>query len=95
MTLQGPVMRGVSTRDMDGIRAPYFDGTQPCAQTDAELFFPESAGDALRIKPVVKKICGSCDFQSDCLEYALRTNSFGIWGGTLEVERRRMRRYAS
>jgi len=95
MTLQGPVTLGNSTKRMGGIKAPFFDGSQPCAQTDSELFFPESAGDAVRIKPIVKKICGSCDFQSECLEYALNTNSFGIWGGTLETERKRMRRYAS
>ena len=93
MTLQGPVQHGISTKRMVGIKAPFFDGTQPCAQTDSEIFFPESAGDAVRLKPLVKKICGSCDFQSECLEYALNTNSFGIWGGTLETERRRMLRY--
>lgn len=93
MTLQGPVTHGDSTKRTDGIKAPFFDGTQPCAQTDAEFFFPESAGDAVRAKPIIKKICGSCDFQTECLEYALNTNSFGIWGGTLEVERRRMLKY--
>jgi WhiB family redox-sensing transcriptional regulator len=86
-------MLGFSTKNTGGIKAPYFDGTQPCAQTDAEFFFPESVGDALRAKPIVKKICGSCDFRAECLEYALETNSFGIWGGTLEAERKRILRY--
>jgi Transcription factor WhiB len=95
MTLQGPAMHGNSIKRMDGIKAPFFDGTQPCAQTDPELFFPDSAGDALRIKSVIKRICGSCDFKTECLEYALETRPFGIWGGTLESERKRMRRYAS
>jgi WhiB family transcriptional regulator, redox-sensing transcriptional regulator len=93
MTLQGPVTHGDSTKRMGGIKAPFFDGSQLCAQTDAELFFPESAGDALRVKSIVKKICGSCEFQAPCLEYALDTQSFGIWGGTLETERRRMLKY--
>jgi WhiB family redox-sensing transcriptional regulator len=78
---------------MGGIKAPFFDGTQPCAQTDPELFFPDSAGDALRVKHLVKKICSSCDFQAECLEYAIDTDSFGIWGGTLEVERKRIIKY--
>jgi len=93
MTLQVPVMHGTSTKKMDGIKAPFFDGTQPCAQTDPEIFFPESAGDALRVKPIIKKICGECDFQTACLKYALDTNPLGIWGGTLESERRHMRKY--
>jgi WhiB family redox-sensing transcriptional regulator len=78
---------------MVGIKAPFFDGSQPCAQIDSELFFPESAGDAVRLKPIIKKICGSCDFQAPCLEYALDTHSFGIWGGTLETERKKMLGY--
>jgi len=93
MTHLGPVMLGNSIKRTDGIKAPFFDGSQPCAQTDPELFFPESAGDAVRAKSVIRRICGSCDFQAECLEYALETNPFGIWGGTLENERRRMRRY--
>jgi WhiB family redox-sensing transcriptional regulator len=94
MTLQGPAQHGSSIKEMGGTnKAPFFDGSQPCAQIDSELFFPESAGQAAQVKSTIRKICGSCDFQSECLEYALNTNSFGIWGGTLETERRRMLRY--
>jgi WhiB family redox-sensing transcriptional regulator len=92
MTLQGPVTHGSSTKRMVGIKAPFFDGTQPCAQTDPELFFPENAGEANRTKRVVKQICGHCEFRADCLEYALTHEVFGIWGGMLDSERRILRR---
>lgn len=73
--------------------APFFDGTQLCAQVDPELFFPDKGGSTKD----AKRLCGSCEFLAPCLDYALTTriNGIGIggvWGGTSEVERRRIRR---
>ena len=59
-----------------------------CAQTDPELFFPEkgrAAHDAIAI-------CRSCDVQKKCLEWALVHGEHGIWGGTTESDRRKLRR---
>lgn len=60
-----------------------------CAQTDPEAFFPEkggSTGDA-------KRICSSCEVKDDCLAYALSHDErFGVWGGTSERERRKLKR---
>jgi WhiB family redox-sensing transcriptional regulator len=92
MSLQAHVQHGDFGKQKAGIKAPYFDGTQPCAQTDPELFFPENAGEANRTKRVVKQICGHCEFQADCLEYGLTHDVFGIWGGMLDSERRMMKR---
>jgi hypothetical protein len=36
-------------------------------------------------------ICESCDVSDHCLEYSLRHEPFGIWGGKNEAERVRMR----
>lgn len=33
-----------------------------------------------------------CMVREQCLEYALRTNEYGVWGGTTEKERLRIRR---
>ncbi len=56
-----------------------------CAQTDPEAFFPEKGGSTRE----AKKICGSCEVRSQCLEYALENDErFGIWGGLSERERR-------
>jgi len=38
-------------------------------------------------------VCGECDAQTDCLEFALATNQdSGVWGGTSEEERRKLRK---
>ena len=50
MTQQGRAMRGIFINEKDGIKAPSFDGTQPCAQTDPELFFPDTAGESVKGK---------------------------------------------
>lgn len=62
-----------------------------CAQTDPEAFFPEKGGSTRD----AKKICGSCEVRSRCLEYALQNDErFGIWGGLSERERRKLRKRA-
>lgn len=72
--------------------APHFDGTQPCAETDPEAFFPDKGGSPTQ----AKRICRGCEFREDCLEYALTTRIHGfwlqgIWGGTSAQERQRLR----
>lgn len=93
MTQRVHAEHGSFGKNITGIKAPYFDGTQPCAQTDPDLFFPDNAGEAHKRKQIVKTICSSCDFQAACLEYSLQNEVLGIWGGVLESERRRMKRY--
>ncbi len=62
-----------------------------CAQTDPEAFFPEKGGSTRE----AKKVCGSCDVRSECLDYALENDErFGIWGGLSERERRKLKRRA-
>jgi WhiB family redox-sensing transcriptional regulator len=60
-----------------------------CKDLPQRMFFPErheSAEPALRI-------CRRCPVREECLEYAMRNQiHWGIWGGTSERERRRMRR---
>lgn len=79
-------------RKTDGIKAPYFDGSQLCAQVDPELFFPNNAGESAKLKRVVIPICKKCEFQTECLEYALNSDVYGIWAGTSEIDRVQMRR---
>lgn len=37
-------------------------------------------------------ICNSCDIKFECLSYALYHEMFGIWGGTTERDRYRIRK---
>jgi len=60
-----------------------------CAQTDPEAFFPEKGGSTRE----AKRICARCEVKAECLEYALTHDErYGIWGGSSEKERRRLRR---
>ena len=65
-----------------------------CRDTDPELFFPVgSTGPAVEQIDSAKEVCCSCEAQSACLEFALATNQeSGIWGGTSEDERRKLRK---
>ncbi len=65
-----------------------------CRDTDPELFFPiGTTGQALVQIAQARAVCGECVCKDDCLEFALATNQdSGIWGGTSEEERRKLRR---
>lgn len=62
-----------------------------CKEMDTNVFFPNN-GHNLLTRPAVEA-CNSCPVQMDCLDYALAHNlDHGIWGGTSERERRRIRK---
>jgi WhiB family redox-sensing transcriptional regulator len=60
-----------------------------CRDADPDLFFPASdddADDALRV-------CAGCAVRPDCLHWAMEMRiSYGVWGGTTERDRKRLRR---
>jgi WhiB family redox-sensing transcriptional regulator len=60
-----------------------------CRGVDPDLFFPDR-GESLE---PAKRICSECVVRDECLEHALASGErFGVWGGTSERERRRLRR---
>lgn len=60
-----------------------------CAQTDPAAFYPEVGESTLP----AKQICSLCPVKTECLRYAIdHQERFGIWGGTSELERRKLRR---
>lgn len=65
-----------------------------CRDEDPELFFPiTSQGPAIRQILAAKDVCARCTVRPECLRCALEdTHSYGVWGGTTEEERKRMRR---
>lgn len=65
-----------------------------CRDTDPDLFFPVgTTGPAIEQIAAAKAVCYDCDARSACLEFALETNQeSGIWGGTSEEERRKLRK---
>lgn len=78
-----------------GGRDHYGDGTDHwrdqalCAQTDPEMWFPDSGCSA----SPAKKICRVCPVQVECLADALlRDDRFGVLGGLSERERYRLKK---
>ena len=65
-----------------------------CNAADPEVFFPiGTTGTALEQIETAKRICEVCAVTEECLEFALATNQeSGIWGGTIEEERRKLRK---
>jgi WhiB family transcriptional regulator, redox-sensing transcriptional regulator len=60
-----------------------------CVEVDPEIFFPDRGGSS----KAARAVCRDCSVQTECLKYALANREqFGIWGGTSERERRRLRR---
>jgi WhiB family transcriptional regulator, redox-sensing transcriptional regulator len=64
-----------------------------CLGMDYELFFPlGSTGPAVEQIARAKAVCQDCPVMQECLEWALRTGQYGIWGGQTEDERHALRR---
>jgi WhiB family redox-sensing transcriptional regulator len=58
-----------------------------CAGEDLDLFFPDQAN-AVLFTARAKQICGRCPVAVECLDFAEKSGSSGVWGGTSERERR-------
>lgn len=62
-----------------------------CRGWPTNIFFPER-NDAGGV-PLARRICATCPVRTECLRWALDNDEqFGIWGGTSQRERRRIRR---
>ncbi|MFF3558278.1 WhiB family transcriptional regulator [Streptomyces tsukubensis] len=68
-----------------------------CAGEDPELFFPiGNTGPALLQIEEAKAVCNrGCPLMERCLQDALDRGEQGVWGGTDEDDRRRMKRRAA
>lgn len=71
-------------------RPDWFD-ERNCRDVDTRLFFPMQGENHL--SAAAKAVCAGCTVREQCLQFALDNEErFGIWGGTSEKQRRRMRR---
>lgn len=71
-----------------GIKAPNFDGTQPCRSMQVEMFFPSDRIEEAKMRALVQPLCNSCSFKAECLEWALTNREIGIWAGTTDQDRK-------
>lgn len=61
-----------------------------CKGKDTHLFYPDNAckdRGARYYQLQAIAICDSCEVKEPCLEYAVRFEPTGVWGGKTEVER--------
>ena len=72
------------------IPLPRTTGEEPCRKGDPERFHP-APGNPGKAN-AAKAECHGCPIERECLEYALRVGVSGIWGGTSEADRKKMRR---
>jgi len=69
--------------------APFHSELAACRGVDVNLFFPDRGENIA----TAKAVCMSCPVRAECLEFALvEVIKVGLWGGTSERERRRLRR---
>lgn len=83
--------RGLSRNEPSRIelRIPDFYEKALCPQVDNDGFFPDRGASPR----AAKQVCLSCPVRAECLEYALENDErWGVWGGTSEAERRKMRK---
>ena len=64
-----------------------------CKNYDTNIFFPETKETTLQAEPI--EICNSCPVKVDCLDYALKHEGLGIWGGLNQTDRSKLRRELS
>lgn len=75
------------------MRYPDFDGTQACASIGTDLFYPDNPSNmTVMERQTIHHTCYSCKFQAACLEWGLRHESEGIWGGVTPNQRKMLRR---
>lgn len=73
----------------DDLGRPLWEKDAACRDSDPNMFFPERGSSTREAKAV----CAICPVRDECLDYALMNGEkFGIWGGTSERERRRIRK---
>lgn len=74
---------------------PKYTGYEPCATTDAEVFFPIRGAKGGIHPNKVKAIClRGCDpvIREACAEWAIHHEREGVWGGLSAPERRAIRK---
>lgn len=59
-----------------------------CKGMDAEEFFP--ARGTYSTQTLAMRACASCEVKEPCLEFALKFNEPGVWGGTSSRQRRQI-----
>jgi WhiB family redox-sensing transcriptional regulator len=63
-----------------------------CIGIDVNMFFTEDGSSTFQEENFLKRTCAACLVKSECLDYALHHAVLGWWGGTSEIQRKRLRK---
>jgi len=65
-----------------------------CRQVGVSFFFPEDGerGNGATTYELARTICSGCTVRAECLEWALRHELYGMWGGKSPFERQQIRK---
>jgi hypothetical protein len=77
---------------MEKIKYPKFDGTQNCARMGVDVFYQDYDNKTTASEVAdLKEFCSTCNILAECMEYAVKHEKYGFWGGTTPFERRTIR----
>jgi len=64
-----------------------------CREVGTEFFYPDSENDSdTSIYAFGKKICSGCEVKQACLDWAVKHEGYGLWGGATPRDRMAIRR---
>jgi hypothetical protein len=73
------------------MRVPFFKNPS-CAEVGTEVFFPDINDPNHRAHTKIAiSICNRCPFQTECAEWGITRERYGIWGGLNVEDRNRIR----
>jgi WhiB family redox-sensing transcriptional regulator len=63
-----------------------------CIGVDTEIFFPDKDRFEIAELNQFRKMCAGCPVLEICKEWAVVNERYGVWGGTVPVERKAIRK---
>ena len=76
----------------DPMREPREFEDPLCAQSGSDFWFPEPGQGSKPETHFARSICNNCIHQSECAEWGIHNERYGIWGGLTEWDRKQLRR---
>jgi hypothetical protein len=72
------------------MRGPWDYEDPRCKGIDTDIYYPPEEEQPRELK-TIREICGNCTHKTECAEWGIRNERFGIWGGLTQAQRKRER----
>lgn len=73
------------------MRGPWNFEDPRCKGIDTEMYYPVEDSSSFPEKSLIVSICNSCTHLTECGEWGIKNERFGIWGGLTQNQRNRIR----